>query len=271
MSCHSVMQALYINEIDSPSIGKLAFGGLPQLGILSVAICGLVTAPSIQPVAYTLDELVLYKNNITSLPANYFEGCIRLSYLSLGYNGFRSIPDITGISDTLQDLDIRNNLLSDISMLYLVKFPRLSQLTLANNRIVSFPYPKLRWTRLRALDLRDNFLDSMTHQWFYNAAIPRSVEANGNPWNCSQDLCWLKSCSLVTSSDPPYYQCGTNGLWSLPRGCLKCASPLEWKGMDITVTGKKKETHHRKADRTWDTLQVSLVSFPWNHIRYHFV
>ena len=268
MSCHSVMQALYINEIDSPSIGKLAFGGLQQLGTLSVTLCGLVTAPSIQPVAYTLDDLYLSENNITSLPANYFEGCIRLSYLSLGYNGFRSIPDITGISDTLQGLNIRNNLLSDISMLYQVQFPRLRQLNLANNRIVSFPYPKLRWPRLRALNLHDNFLDSMTHQWFLNAAIPRSVEANGNPWNCSQGLCWLKFCSLVTTSDPPYYQCGTNGRWSLPRGDLKCASPLEWKGLDITLTGKKE---HRKADRTWDTWQVSLASVPWYHIRYHFV
>ena len=244
------MQVFHIYEIDSPSIEKWAFRGLQQLYDLTVRSCGIVTPPNIRPVAHSLHHLYLSNNSITSLPANYFEGCAMLSRLSLANNGFRSIPNMTEICDTLQCLDMNNNRLSDISMLYQVRFPRLESLDLANNHIVSFPYLQWRWPRLRVLILHENFLNSMTYQWFWNRDRFISIEAHGNLWNCSQDFCWIQYCNLFTNYTQYYYQCGTNGgYWTIPRDGMKCASPPEWNGMDIAKTGKNRtciiscETH----------------------------
>ena len=231
------MQELYINGLESLPIGKWAFRGLGQLGILTVARCGLVLAPNIQPLAHSLFDLYLYKNNITGLTSNYFSGCNLLSLVSLAHNKFRSIPDIAEIRNSLKILNMDDNLLTDISMLYQVQLPRLEVLVLSNNHIVSFPYPQWVWPRLRALDLQGNLLGSMTYDWFWNAMRRLTVKADTNPWNCSQDLCWVQECNPVTEYHSTLYKCGRNGDWFLPYGGLQCTSPQEWKGQRIEETG----------------------------------
>ena len=231
------MQELYINCFDSPPIGKWAFRGLHQLGLLTVANCGLVQAPNIQPLAHSLFGLYLYKNNITGLPSNYFSGCNLLSLVILAHNKFRSIPDIAEICDTLTILSMNDNLLTDISMLHRVQLPRLEMLYLSKNRIVSFPYTQWIWPRLRVLNLQENLLGSLTHEWFWSAMGGLTVEAETNPWNCSQDLCWVQQCSLVTDYHSTRYECGRNGNWLLLDEGLQCTSPHVWKGQRIEETG----------------------------------
>ena len=234
--CHCILQELYIDNLQSPAIGKWAFRGLPELIILAVGQCGLVIAPNIRSLALSLRDLYLYGSNITTLPSNYFDGFDMLHTLFLAHNKFRSIPNITVISDTLKILSMNDNVLSDIRMLYQVELPRLEMLDLSNNHIVSFPFPKWEWPQLRDLTLQGNLLQSITHQWLWNSIVYLSLTANPNPWNCSQDLCWIQHCILVADYSA-YYKCGINGRWLLPDGGLQCASPEEWKGQRIEVTG----------------------------------
>ena len=234
---HHILQELYISDLESPLIGKWAFRGLPQLGGLSVVRCGLVLAPNIQPLAPSLRDLRLHQNNITGFPSSYFNGCNLLSLVSLAHNKIRSIPDITDVCDTLKTLYMNDNILTDISMLHQVQLPRLEMLHLSNNHIVSFPYPQWVWPRLIVLNLQENFLDSITYKWFWNAVVRLTMITERNPWNCSQDLCWVQQCSLVTENHSPRYKCGRNGYWFLPDGGLQCTSPQVWKGQRIEETG----------------------------------
>ena len=195
--------------------------------------CGLSEAPSIQPIAHSLHELDLYRNEISSLSLDYFDGCDVLKILYLGHNGFKTIPNITKICDTIETLQMNDNRLSDVSMLYNAKFRKLILLNLSNNYIDAFPYPKWRWPRLRLLRLQHNRIKSITHEWFWDALEPLNLMAHNNSWDCTKDLCWFRNCSIGHSRHTAGYKCGRNGSWMSLHWGMTCASPREWKGQDI--------------------------------------
>ena len=160
--------------------------------------------------AYSLRVLELYRNNISDLPTDYFDGCNMLQRLSLGNNLFTAIPNLTKISHTLVNLYMDDNRLSDI---YEANFSRLELLDLVNNCIDSFPYPKWTWPLLRTLHLQENRMPAITPEWFWNAIEPLTLLANNNPWKCNRNLCWLNNCSLGNDLGMTHYKCGTVGYW----------------------------------------------------------
>ena len=204
-----------------------------MLETLVVVKCGLSEAPNIQPIAHSIHELALVRNEISSLSSDYFDGCDMLKILALGHNGFKTIPNITKICDTIETLQMNGNCLSDISMLYNTKFLRLETLNLANNDIDVFPYPKWRWPRLRLLRLQHNCIKSITHDWFRDALEPLNLVAHNNSWDCTKDLCWLRNCTFGHFGHTAGYKCGGIGSWMSLHWGMTCASPREWKGQDI--------------------------------------
>ena len=182
--------------------------------------------------------LEIYKTNISSLPATYFNECNMLSAPFLDYNKLISIPNLTQISHNLQKLYISHNQVSDISILYENPFPRLEQSSLSNNRIRTFPYPKWGWPRMVSLNLNDNLIISMTHELFSKARTHLTFSADNNPWNCGKGLCWLEQCTL-DSGLYSLYQCGRTRC-ILPKVGLVCASPPAWMSLEIALTGKTK-------------------------------
>ena len=159
IDCHVLFQNLYIKQLTAPHIGKWAFRGL-RLEKLLVTLCELNVAPSIQPVAHTLRDLDLSRNDISELPLDYFYGCNMLTRISLGNNIFAAIPNLTKVCGNLEFFFMNDNRLSNIDMLYQTQFPRLKLLNLDNNDIDFFPYPKWRWPRLSTLHLQENRIKS---------------------------------------------------------------------------------------------------------------
>ena len=114
--------------------------------------------PSLKTVESTLEKLSLKRNNISSIPRDYFIGFKKLSELTLTHNLLEQIPDITPLQHSITDIAIDFNKIHSISgALDGTIYPLLKKIALSYNAIRTFSSDMLLfWPVLTHLTLRDN-------------------------------------------------------------------------------------------------------------------
>ena len=187
-----------ISEIESD-----AFQGLSSLTELHLEYNRIKTlANDIWKGLPTLKELWLNRNNISVIKDNTFKDLDKLENLWLDWNNLSVIRmDMFKGLSSLQELSLDHNQISQIKPYTFQHLPNLWALTLADNRIHLIETKALaNLLKLKLLYVDKNKLTTLEWTIFdvndYDDSnshpFKLEVTLNDNPFQCNQNLCWLK-------------------------------------------------------------------------------
>ncbi|MDE0129319.1 MAG: leucine-rich repeat domain-containing protein [Gammaproteobacteria bacterium] len=158
----------------------------------------------------SLTELDLSNNRLTSVPSGLLEGTPSLTELDLSNNRLTSVPSgLLGRKPSLTELDLRNNRLTSIPSGLLEGTPSLTELDLSNNRLTSIPSGLLQRTpSLTILFLAENSLRELPKGLFLgltNLDLLTLASNIGAPFDLRISLEWAGGgrAKLVMPSGAP--------------------------------------------------------------------
>ena len=131
-----LFQELCIEDCNVVSIHDLALVEFLQLSYLDITNSNLKNAPSLKQIKGQVRNLILSRNHIGYLDADYFEGCDRLEFVHLDHNDLQTMPDFSPIRDIVQIIDVGDNRITECASLCDDVFTKL-QVPIVSHRIKS--------------------------------------------------------------------------------------------------------------------------------------
>ena len=221
-------------------IHQMAFVGIHCLLTLRLEETSLRTMPPLAPLKSTLEQLLLFYNNISFVPRNNFLGFRKLHTLNMRGNNLCVIPDITPLRHILIHIQLNGNKLRTISSgLIGIIYSHLKFISLSNNEIHTFDWDMMSfWSAIHGIYLYHNHIASLPTSYpMYgdrNCSGDHrdiTVDLRWNPMHCGEAVRLI--INNKTSHGAKMNPCVT--ITDLNH--MVCASPTELRGRNLDELG----------------------------------
>ena len=213
--------SLATNRINLVEIGAL---GMPFLQVLDISQNKMKTIPDISSLANLrylkiihnelevqtpvcgalkrLETLKMRKNEIVSIPDEFFHECVQIYSVNYKSNQLTSAKWISSLPPTVTEILISNNQISgSIQSQWFTNLRNLQIFELSSNQVDSFDFASLSYLpALETLDLINNQITFLGDPYLWCSGKPCNsleIKMRGNTLPCNSSLCWDKHFSGV--------------------------------------------------------------------------